>query len=140
MHKRVLTLDEAKRIATAAETFAVRNGFKVVICVVDDGGHPLYLQRGHDTQFASVEVAIGKAKTAIAFKRPTVAWEERLRQGRLGYLSLTNQTALQGGLPLRIGDDFVGAIGVSGVASEDDERTARAGVDALTAIANGPPR
>lgn len=140
MNKRVLTLEETKKVAAAAEAFANRNGFKVVICVVDDGGHLLYLQRGHDTQFASVEIATGKARTAIAFKRPTAAWEDRLKEGRIGYLSLNNQTALQGGLPLKIGSDFVGAIGVSGVSSEDDERTAQAGVDALAAIANGPSR
>lgn len=137
MHKRVLTLEEAKSVAAAAEAFADSHGFHVVIAIVDAGGHLLYLQREHDTQFGSVEVAIGKAYSAIAFKRPTVAWEERYKEGRYGYLQMPGLTGLQGGVPLKAGDEIVGGIGVSGVASQDDERIARAGADVLEVLGKG---
>lgn len=133
MQKQVLTLEAAKRIAAAAEAEAVHNGWKVAIAVVDDGGHLLYLQRPHDTQFGSVDVAIAKARAAIGFKRPTKAWEERLATGRQGYLTLPGVLALEGGLPLVLDNDMVGAIGVSGVASHEDGQIAKAGADALIA-------
>ena len=72
----VLTLEDAKRVAAAAEAEACTNEWKVVIAVVDDGGHLLYLQRSHDTQFGSVETAIAKAHAAVAFQRPTKASED----------------------------------------------------------------
>lgn len=137
MQKQVLTLDEARRVAAAAEAEAQRNNWKVVIAVVDDGGHLLYLQRPHDTQFGSVEVAIEKARAAIAFKRPTKAWEERLATGRQGYLTLPGVLALEGGLPLAMGNDTVGAVGVSGVASHEDGQIAKAGADSLQAARSG---
>jgi glc operon protein GlcG len=130
MEKRVLTLEEAKRIAAAAEAEAKRNGWAVVIAVADDGGHLLYLQREWNVQFGSVEVAIGKARTAAAFKRPTKAWEERLAQGRQGYLTMPI-LALEGGVPLIAGAEVVGGIGVSGVTSQEDARIARAGAAVL---------
>lgn len=137
MHKRVLTLEEAKSVAAAAEAFADTNGFKVVIAIVDAGGHLLYLQREHDTQFGSVEVALGKAFSAAAFKRPTAAWEERFKEGRFGYLQMPGLTGLQGGVPLKVGDEIVGGIGVSGVASQDDERIAKAGAAVLEMLGRG---
>lgn len=137
MQKRVLTLEQAKSVAAAAEAFADSHGFHVVIAIVDGGGHLLYLQREHDTQFGSVEVAIGKAYSAIAFKRPTAAWEERFKEGRYGYLQMPGLTGLQGGVPLRIGDEIIGGIGVSGVASQDDERIATAGADVLQVLGKG---
>ena len=76
MSKPVLTLEDAKRVAAAAEAEARANKWKVVIAVVDDGGHLLYLQRSHDTQFGSVETAMMKAHAAVAFQRPTKASEE----------------------------------------------------------------
>ena len=69
--KPILTLEDAKRIALASEGEAQRNDWKVVIAIVDDGGHLLYLQRSHDTQFGSVETAIQTAHAAVAFQRPT---------------------------------------------------------------------
>jgi glc operon protein GlcG len=81
--KPVLTLEEAKRIATASQAEAQANNWRVVIAVVDDGGHLLYLQRSHDTQFGSVETAILKAQAAVAFQRPTKASEDAVQSGRL---------------------------------------------------------
>jgi len=130
MDKRVLTLDETKRIAAAAEAEAKRNGWTVVIAVTDDGGHLLYLQREWTVQFGSVEVAIAKARTATAFKRPTKAWEERLAEGRQGYVTMPI-LALEGGVPLTAGGQVVGGIGVSGVKSHEDAQIARAGAAVL---------
>ena len=132
MQKKILTLEMAKRIAAAAETKANANKWKVVIAIVDDGGHLVYLQRADGTQFGSVEVAIGKAYSAIAFKRPSKAWEERLAEGRLGFLSLPDDMVLvEGGLPLSVEGQVIGAIGVSGVKSSEDAEIAAAGAAAL---------
>ncbi len=75
--KPILTLDDAKKIAAAAEAEALRNAWRVVIAIVDDGGHLLYLQRNHGTQFGSVEIAIQKARAAVAFQRPTKGYRRR---------------------------------------------------------------
>jgi uncharacterized protein GlcG (DUF336 family) len=130
-NKPVLTLDDAKRIAAAAEAEARTNEWKVVIAVVDDGGHLLYLQRSHDTQFGSVETAIAKAHAAVAFQRPTKASEDAVLSGRLIHLALPGVIPAEGGIPLIIEDVMVGGIGVSGVRSFQDGQIAQAGVDAL---------
>ena len=131
MQKKFLTLEMAKRIAAAAEAKANANQWRVVIAIVDDGGHLVYLQRADGTQFGSVEVAKGKAYSAIAFKRPSKAWEERLAEGRLGFLSLPDDMVLvEGGLPLSAEGQVIGAIGVSGVQSPEDAQIAAAGAAA----------
>ncbi len=129
--KPILTLEDAKRIAAAAEAEAVANEWKVVIAVVDDGGHLLYLQRGHDTQFGSIETAIAKAHAAIAFQRPTKASEDAVLSGRLIHLALPGVIPAEGGIPLLRDGAIVGGIGVSGVRSFQDGQIAQAGVDAL---------
>jgi glc operon protein GlcG len=125
--KQTLTLADAKRVGAAAEAEAERNGWRVVIAIVDDGGHLVYLLRKDGAQFGSVEVAIAKAHAATAFKRPTKAWEERLAEGRIGYLTLPGVLALEGGLPLSVNGEIIGAIGVSGVQSFQDGQIAQAG-------------
>jgi glc operon protein GlcG len=130
-NKPVLTLEDAKRVAAAAEAEARTNEWKVVIAVVDDGGHLLYLQRSHDTQFGSVETAIAKAHAAVAFQRPTKASEDAVLSGRLIHLALPGVIPAEGGIPLIIEDVMVGGIGVSGVRSFQDGQIAQAGVDAL---------
>ena len=129
--KPILTLDDAKRMAAAAEAEAVKNEWKVVIAVVDDGGHLLYLQRGHDTQFGSVETAIAKAHAAVAFQRPTKASEDAVLSGRLIHLALPGVIPAEGGLPLLRDDAVIGGIGISGVRSFQDGQVAQAGVNAL---------
>ncbi len=129
--KPILTLEDAKRIAAAAEAEAVANEWKVVIAVVDDGGHLLYLQRGHDTQFGSVETAIAKAHAAVAFQRPTKASEDAVLSGRLIHLALPGVIPAEGGIPLMRDGSVVGGIGISGVRSFQDGQIAQAGVDAL---------
>ncbi|MBU0620888.1 MAG: heme-binding protein [Gammaproteobacteria bacterium] len=129
--KPILTLDDAKRIAAAAEAEAVKNGWKVVIAVVDDGGHLLYLQRGHDTQFGSVETAIAKAHAAVAFQRPTKTSEDAVLSGRLIHLALPGVIPAEGGVPLIQDGVVIGGLGISGVRSVQDGQIAQAGVDAL---------
>lgn len=130
--KPILTLEDAKRVAAAAEAEARRNDWRVVIAVVDDGGHLLYLQRSHDTQYGSVETAICKAHAAVAFQRPTKASEDAVLSGRLIHLALPGVIPAEGGVPLKIDDVVVGGLGISGVRSFQDGQVAAAGVAALT--------
>lgn len=132
MHtKQILTLEYAKRIAAAAEVEAQANGWRVVIAVVDDGGHLLYLQRSHDTQFGSVETAIMKANAAVAFQRPTKTSEDAVLSGRLIHLALPGVIPAEGGIPILRDGVVIGGIGVSGVRSFQDGQVAQAGVAAL---------
>ncbi len=129
--KPVLTLDDAKRIAAAAEAEALANAWRVVIAVVDDGGHLLYLQRSHDTQFGSVDIAIKKARAAVAFQRPTKAWEDAVLSGRLTHLALPGVIPSEGGVPLARNNQIIGGLGISGVRSFQDGQIAQAGANAL---------
>lgn len=131
--KIILTLEDAKKIADGAETEAKRNNWPVVIAIVDDSGHLLYLQRLDNTQFGSIEVAIHKARAAIAFRRPTKIWEENIASGNMRYLKLPGSIPIEGGLPISINEQFIGAIGISGVRSHQDAQIAQAGIDALLA-------
>jgi glc operon protein GlcG len=137
--KRVLTLEAAKTVAAAAETEAVKRGATVVIAVVDDGGHVVVLERLNDTQVASVDVGIGKARTAAIFRRPSKVFEDQIREGRVAALALPGATPLQGGIPLVIDGQVVGAIGVSGNTPQEDEDIAKAGAAALAGHRGGPP-
>jgi glc operon protein GlcG len=132
--KRVLTLEVAKKIAAAAEAEAFKNKWSVVISIVDDGGHLIYLQRLDGTQLGSIEVSQFKARGAILYKRPTKAMEERLTSGGTNVLSLPGAAPVEGGLPLMIGDEFIGAIGVSGVTSQQDAQIAAAGAAVLAGM------
>lgn len=132
--KPILTLEDAKRIASAAEGEARANNWDVVIAVVDDGGHLLYLQRSHDTQFGSVETAIMKANAAAAFKRPTKSSEDAVLSGRLIHLALPGVIPAEGGIPLLHEGVVIGGIGVSGVRSFQDGQIAQAGVAAFKQI------
>ena len=130
--KKVLTLDGAKKVAAAAEAEAKKNNWNVVIAVVDDGGHLIYLQRIDGTQTGSIDVAIQKARTAQAFKRPTKVFEDAIAGGRNALIALHGALPLEGGLPIMVGGQLVGAIGVSGVKSTEDGQIAKAGADSLT--------
>jgi len=125
--KKVLTLEVAKKIAAASEAEAKRRGATVVIVVVDDGGHILLLERLNDTQVASVEVGIGKARTAAIFRRPSKVFEDQVRDGRVAALALPGATPLQGGVPIEVDGRVIGAIGVSGNTPQEDEAIAKAG-------------
>jgi len=129
--KKVLTLEAAKKIAAGAETEARKNNWNVVIAVVDDGGHLVYLQRIDGTQTGSIDVAIGKARTAAAFKRPTKVFDD-LAKTRPSITSISpTAVLLEGGIPVVAGGQVVGAVGVSGVTSQQDAQVAEAGIAAL---------
>jgi glc operon protein GlcG len=135
--KQVLTLGVAKKIAAAAEAEALKRGSTVVIVVVDDGGHVIVLERLDDTQVASVEVGIGKARTAAIFRRPSKVFEDQIREGRVAALALPGATPLQGGIPITVDGKVIGAIGVSGNTPQEDEDIARAGAAATPAAIAG---
>jgi uncharacterized protein GlcG (DUF336 family) len=126
-----LALQDAKRIAEAAEAEAVKNGWSVVVAIVDDGGHLVFLQRLDGTQAASSEIAIHKARTAALFKRPTKALEEVVASGRVATLNLPGLTPVEGGVPIVYRGEIVGAVGVSGVQSFQDGVVAQRGADAV---------
>jgi len=126
-----LSLDDAKRVAAAARVEAEKNGWAVVIAVVDEGGHLMYLERLDGCQKASSRIAEKKARTAILFKRPSKAIEDVVMEGRSVMMGLPGAVPLEGGVPLVKDGAFLGAIGVSGVQSFQDGVIARAGVAAL---------
>ncbi len=127
----LLSVDDARRVATAARAEAEKNGWAVVIAVVDEGGHLMYLERMDGCQKASSRIAEAKGRTAILFKRPTKAIEDVVLEGRTVMMGLPGAVPLEGGLPLTKDGVFLGAIGVSGVQSFQDGIVARAGVAAL---------
>src|SRR4030066_173162 len=100
LDKKVLTLEAAEKIAAAAVEEAKKRNATVVIVVVDDGGYPVVIKRLDDTQVASVDVGIGKARTAAIFRRPSKVFEDQVRDGRVAALALPGATPLQGGVPL----------------------------------------
>jgi glc operon protein GlcG len=132
--KRALTLEVAKQLSAAAEAEAVKNNWNVVIAIVDDGGRLMHLVRRDGTQYGSIDVAQDKARTAIAFRRPTKALEDAVAGGRNAILGLGGATPIEGGLPIVVDGEMIGAIGVSGVQSSQDAQVAQAGLNALPAL------
>ena len=126
-----VTLDMAKKVMAAAEGEAKKNNWTVVIAIVDTHGLLVMLQRLDNTQTASVKVAIEKARTAAMFKRPSKALEDAVAGGRVAVLGMPGATPIEGGLPLMQDGKIIGAIGVSGMASQQDGQVAKAGVDAV---------
>jgi glc operon protein GlcG len=129
--KAILTLEVAKQILAAAQAEARRNGWTMVVCVVDDGAHVICLERMDGTQIASVTVAQDKAATAVRFKRPTKALEDAVAGGRLVVMKLGGATPIEGGLPIVVDGQVIGGIGVSGGTSPQDGVVAAAGLAVL---------
>lgn len=127
VEKTALTLDGAKKIAAVAEAKAKAEGARVVIAVVDEGGALLLLERLDDTQVASVNVGIDKARTAAIYRRPSKVFEDQVKNGRVSALALHGAVALQGGVPIIVNGKVIGAIGVSGETPSQDEDIAIAG-------------
>ena len=125
-----ITLEGAKRMMAAAEAEARKNSWNVAIAILDAGGNLIMFQKLDDTQSGSVNIAIGKARTAINFKRPSRMIEE-LATSRPVFVALEGITPLQGGLPVIIDGKLIGAVGVSGVKSVEDEQIAQAAIDVL---------
>jgi glc operon protein GlcG len=132
--KKALTLEGAKRIAAVAEAKANADGARVVIAVVDEGGNLLLLERLDDTQVASVNVGIDKARTAAIYRRPSKVFEDQVKNGRVSALALHGAVALQGGVPILVNGQVVGAIGVSGETPQQDEDIALAGAAAAASF------
>jgi len=130
--KKSLSLEDAKKAAAGAVAEAKKNKWMMAIAVVDDGGQLIYFERIDNTQIGSIDVSIGKARTALAFKRPTKALEDAVNAGQNAILSFPNVLPREGGLPFVVDGNVVGAIGVSGGKSSEDAQVAKAGVDALT--------
>jgi len=132
MEKSVLTLDGAKKVAAAAAAEARRNNAGGVIAVVDDGGNLMYLERIDGTFAAGAKVSTGKARTAALFRRPTSVFENLVNNGRTTMVALDDFTPLQGGVPILVDGQIVGAVGVSGANSaQQDEEIAVVAADAL---------
>ncbi|WP_425260188.1 GlcG/HbpS family heme-binding protein [Rubrivivax sp. RP6-9] len=130
--KPVLTLDDVRRIAAAAEAEALAHQWNVSIAIVDDGGHLLWLQRLDGAAPISSHIAPSKARTAALGRRESRVYEEMINQGRVSFLSApTLEGLLEGGVPVLVDGQCVGAVGVSGVKSAEDAQIARAGIAAL---------
>ncbi len=132
MQVRALSLDGAKRMAAAAEAEALRNQWPVAIAVVDAFGGLVYFQRIDGTQPASLDIAVQKARTAARFKRPSKVLEDAVAAGRTGLLGVGDMLPLEGGIPVTLDGEVIGAIGVSGVTSQQDAQVAQAGLAALS--------
>lgn len=128
--KPCLTLADVKKIAAACEAEAVKNNWNVAIVILDDGGHPLWLERLDGATPANAEIALQKARTAALSRRPSKSWEDRITAGRLSMLAMP-VLPVQGGVPIVCQGECVGSIGVSGVQSHEDEQIAMAGANSL---------
>ena len=128
-----IPLADARRVIAAAQIEAMKNKWSVAIAVVDSGGHLVAFERMDTTQYGSIDVAQEKARTAVAFRRPSKAFQDTIAAGGEGMrmLKLPGALPIEGGLPLIIGGKLVGAVGVSGVTSAQDGQIAAAGVAAL---------
>jgi glc operon protein GlcG len=127
-----IATEVAKKAAAAALAEARKNNWTVYATVVDTGGVVVYVERIDGTQTGSADTSKEKARTAVAFKRPTKAFEDIVNGGKVNYLKLPGATPLEGGVPLLQDGKIVGAIGVSGASSAQDGQCARAGADAVS--------
>lgn len=129
--KPCLTAADARAIASAAEAEAMAHGWAVSIAVVDDGGHLWWLQRLDGAPPISTHIAPAKARSAALGRRESRIYEEMINQGRVSFLSAPLQGMLEGGVPIMVDGQCVGAVGVSGVKSSEDAQIARAGIAAV---------
>src|SRR5262245_33022809 len=129
-----ISLDIAKKVMAAAEAEAIKNNWNMVITILDPGGSRVLMERMDNTLLASISVSEGKARTAVGFRRPSKAIEDAIAGGgaALRLLSIQGEGVfVQGGLPIVVDGKVVGAIGVSGGSSQQDEQVAQAGLNAL---------
>jgi uncharacterized protein GlcG (DUF336 family) len=131
LDSKVISLEAAKKIAAAAEAEAQKRQWTVAIAVVDLSGGLILFHRIDDVQAGSLDVAIAKARTAARFKRSTRVFFDMMAKGNMGILSLSGATPVPGGLPITVDGKVIGAIGVSGMTSDQDETIAQAGLEAL---------
>jgi glc operon protein GlcG len=129
---KVLSLDGARKVAGAAEAAARERGWEVAIAVVDPAGGLIVFHRMDGVQHASLEIALGKARTAAGFRRPSRAMAEAVAKGTTGLLGVDGMLMMEGGLPVEVAGAVVGAIGISGMTGAQDAQIAMAGITALT--------
>jgi glc operon protein GlcG len=128
--KPCLQSSDVLKMAAACKAEAEKNKWSVTIAIVDDAGVPLYLERMDGAATTTVEVATAKARTSAITRRPSKFWEDRIKD-RPGFMNFPGVLQIQGGLPILHQGECVGAIGVSGVQSHEDEQIAKAGIDTL---------
>ncbi len=127
-----ISIEQAKKVMAGAEAEAAKNKWPVVITILDAGGNVVMVHRLDNAQWGSVDISREKAKSAVALRRPTKVFQDLVAQGGAN-LRLLNigYSVLEGGIPIMAGGKIVGAIGVSGVTSQQDAQIAQAGIDAL---------
>lgn len=130
-HKAVLSQNEVAQILQAARSEAQQQGWAVAIAVVDDGGHPLALERLDGCAPIGAYIATEKARSAAIGRRETKGYEDMVNGGRTAFISAPLITSLEGGVPVLVDGQVVGAVGVSGVKAEQDAQVAKAGIAAL---------
>ena len=128
-----ISLEQARRISAAAQAEALRNDWLMVVSVMDTGGHLVLLERMDNAQFGSVQVAQDKARSAVAFRRPTKAFHDMVAAGGEGLriLVMSGAVPIDGGLPIIVGGAVIGGIGISGGTSAQDGQVAQVGLAAL---------
>jgi uncharacterized protein GlcG (DUF336 family) len=126
-----VSLDQAKKLAAGAVAEANKNNWRVAIAIVDTHGFLKYYEMMDDTQTASANVALEKARTAAMFRRPTKMFEDAIAGGRTALLGMAGATPIEGGLPIVANGKVIGAVGVSGLTSPQDGQVAQAGLDAI---------
>ena len=126
----MLTLEDCRKVSAAAQAEAIRNKWNVCIAILDDGGHLLHLERMDGATPANADIAVQKARTAALTRRTSKMWEDRVAAGRLAMLKMP-VLPVQGGVPIMVEGVCVGAVGVSGVQSHEDEQIAEAGIKTL---------
>jgi len=126
-----INLETAKKVGAAAIAEAKKNNWNVAVAIVDNHGLLVYYEMLDDTQTASANVAIEKARTSATYRRPSKEFEENIAAGRVAVLGLPGVTPIDGGLPIVVGGKMIGAVGVSGVTSAQDAQIAKAGIDGL---------
>ena len=130
--KQILSLVDVKKIAAAAEAEALANNWAVAIAIVDDGGHLLSFQRLDGTAPISADIAPAKARTAALGRRESTIYEDMINNGRMSFITAPKlEGMLEGGVPIMIDGQCLGAVGVSGVKSSEDAQVAKAGIAAL---------
>jgi glc operon protein GlcG len=128
-----ISLEQAKKVVAAAEAESTKNKWNMVIVVLDTGGHVVMLERMDGTQLGSIGAAEDKATSAVLYRRPTKVFQDLVAKGgaNIRLLGLRGASVLEGGIPIIVDGKLIGAVGVSGAASEQDAQVAQAGADAL---------
>jgi glc operon protein GlcG len=128
-----IDIEGAKNLAAASIATAKKNNWKMAIAIVDTGGHLMYFEKMQDTQIGSIDLAIGKARTAVLFRTPTKVFHDRVTAGGEGLrlLSIKDVVPIDGGVPIVFNGKIVGAIGVSGGSGEQDRQVAEAGAKSV---------